>query len=103
MKCLFCPLTDLNQVDENGLVFTYDCENCGISYFIVDNETVGWHFYKDYNDYRFFVTWLEYTNETSITKAGKGETMSKVITLKGTPSLNPHNIVQKLPTILTFL
>ncbi len=103
MKCLFCHMTDLKQVAEGKSVISYDCENCKVSFFFQDNKMVAWLFHKDYDGYRFFVTWLEQTNDTNITKCGKGEAMSKVTTLKGPAFLNPHNLLQKLPTILTFL
>lgn len=114
VKCKFCPAVTLvyYHTVETKLVtempcYTYNCPACKSSFFYQNERLMGWLFVIDYKDYRFYVTWLEskgkastIIEEVSLSRSNEG--FKKIVEIDGATNLTPHNILQKLPTILTF-
>ena len=108
LKCSFCPKIDLEysglrQAYDSGAIPTqrpchhYSCFTCHSEfYYDSSHSLIGWSFKVDYKGDRFYVLWLD--DKTLLYKNGY------VITeFTNRAHLTPSNLVQKLPTILTFL
>jgi hypothetical protein len=109
VKCKFCPKLNLDyscQVSEylNGLVpkkrpcDLYCCLACKSNFFYERERLVGWSFGIRYKGASWTTVWFEENVKTLLYKDWKIITEFST----GTP-LTPHNLAEKLPTILTFL
>ena len=73
---------------------------CETNYFFDgDYAFVGWQFGRKYQEKMFWVTYLKTESSNVIVRKG----LRKIAELSDQFSLTPHNFLQKLPTILTFL
>ncbi len=108
MKCIFCPSVDVVHTDTTGTppeVLTYNCPQCQVSMFIVNNVMMAWQFcIMNYKGTRFWIEWSKSNNRTEIISVSVNgpDNRVKKIKIPGQAPLTPHNILQKLPTILTF-
>jgi hypothetical protein len=111
MKCLFCPQLDTVKSDfteVNGVIcYTHDCPRCKTNYFVIGNLIKGWQFcVMEHKRHRYWISWTEDSSHTEIKTVSlnnPGTGMKKIISIPGQANLTPHNVLQKLPTILTFL
>jgi hypothetical protein len=95
MNCLFCPKIEIkNQYDQASI-----CLNCKTNYYFDCDDLIGWQFSLKYRGIMF---WATYTNSISEGLVIRKELMP-IAQFADPLSITPHNFLQKLPTILTFL
>jgi len=109
VKCKFCPKLNLefcNKISEfsSGLVprkrpcDMYCCLACKSNFFYEGERLVGYSFKSQYKKEALLLYWFEENGYTELTMNYKFVTK-----FNGGTSLTPHNIAQRMPTILTFL
>lgn len=109
VKCKFCPKTNIisgGAINEyrGGLVpkkspsNLYWCPSCESNFFYEGERLIGYSFKSQYKGSPLLVYWFEENGYTEIHKNHK-----LVTKINGGTSLNPHNIAEKMPLILTFL
>lgn len=114
MDCIFCPTTEMIEDPEFDLGMVRCCNNCKTNFFFDSNLQLKiWYFETIYKEHKYYIDWRLDTLEISrvvidIEKIMSGKYGRRVITIFPNQKidqklLTPYNILQKLPTILTFL
>jgi hypothetical protein len=112
--CYFCPTVGLTfKEPEYGQDYyiTYKCNRCETEFFYDPkhpNVLASWSFNVVYRKQRFWIDWYSHTNcieiaFSRIESEGQASGIKPLIKLPEQTSITPFNILQKLPTILTFL
>jgi hypothetical protein len=102
MKCLFCPAIEIGDKSKLSLY----CSTCETSFFYntIDDMDCTWQFFLKYKEYQYCVTYEAHINKTIIRgySLKQGGYFKTLAILNGMGHITPHNILQKLPFIITF-
>lgn len=95
MRCKFCPNKKISQLGPN----LYNCGNCKAYYDFRDDILIQYFHYFTYNEKIYSMHFRMYPIKFVICD----EYRFPILTWDYFPNLTPHNIMDKMPTILTFL
>lgn len=102
MNCLFCQ--DHTKVHSPEPISEFKCTNCLVTFFVNNDDTIG-HYIKDfeYNGKRYTAYWFIDDRQEDKIRFTLWNSLQLLIRWEFSPNITPFNIIQKLPTLLTFL